>query len=1366
MLGRIINHNTPYLLQRKDGTFNDPETGKKLGFDTRFMGKGEGAQVHGWGIYLSVADIRHYGNFHKRSIRIKEEIFDCEFIQYGQIKTIPLKVSRDEIRAYKLALTAGNIASHFDLIDCNPDDVKAYIQARIIESKAKIAEKESQPPSPRLASEITNEKQRLEDYQYLLDRVIVKGTRHHYDVQIPDYDGVNYISEHGTVTAKQMDMIYSALSKANADALKARCKAYKGKATGRQVYVALWQILGSDEKASKLLNKAGFVGIHYYGGRDGECYVIFNEKDAQIVSHELYGLQGISNAQMQQRELEIVKTAREIISKYHGTESPLPYKDLHDCYTELVNYYNHQQTISPKDSVAISLQQYSTPCPIAFLMGEYVKGNNSQGYNRYYEPTAGNGLLTIALPHTRTTVNELDPVRYNNLSTFEYDCRFKRDAVDFLPLENFSGVIMNPPFGNLPKGKELKRGGTIGGKDVSYTFGRIDYAIVVKALEAMYPDGRAAIIVGGKLSAKVGDYSESYWKNGKLYGQYRDFIAYLHRQYNIADIIYIDGNLYRKQGTTFPIVLILIDGRTAWNGDLDHVWHRYDPHTDSQISTFDGLFARISKHFSPSISPLFDNEIALAKLNSDTSLQLTETDKASLRNTGAYVSDDDFDYLEKVVKEMKYYEQRIVDFKISAQKAISILGRKEFWSGVYRAAYHGTAMRGTKEPYVIFIMPGHSFYGINDDNTTDIIITFKKKKDVRRSLNSCQNEHGQILCAFDSRLRYATAITRKSNHLSGTKIENFDDLKKKIEEKISKWKKAKTLDVKDFMLFVALELRLRASEKNNKKFSYYLTVYENKDGFTLRISDHHLNARTAEKTGDKYTTSITFSNDSPEDWDYFKPDQNVKAIEYVYYEDKVTKDDLISIANDIIGFVETGKFTPSVKPNEINESPENLSGNNEKKHPFKIKDKGDGFSYFDESETLVDRFYTYVKVKGFDQHIPAFDNYFWDEDGHLCFATRRKEDIKECVDFFDMAEDGYDKLEQEIREYTLDYLSDSDKLQATASIVSNVINSLYRSGRYHLEYLDTYLAKMVLDAINIADKHFVSPYVKEYPDIAKKSQNVVAFYKTKDILLKRLSIPPKQKPGPKPNTNTLRKIQPENLLPSYDSLRPVMNCILHEDGFNVCSDGYFILKQKASYPSDAEGKIEIPKRFYKMFGVNQGPQYYEGTYPNYKGVIADTVKHNINAVRLDTQDLYKYVCGLFDFYEKQTGYKLRNSAIPFYSNGKLIFCLMSDHLKKWISAAYTIGANSILYSEKDRAILMEDCAKPGELLICMPAINEYIYERYKLNNGKFEIDNMDCLDVLYRAYDFGETYAKIPHSFAHLVRNEIALLKQCRWRNC
>ncbi len=213
------------------------------------------------------------------------------------------------------------------------------------------------------------------------------------------------------------------------------------------------------------------------------------------------------------------------------------------------------------------------------------------------------------------------------------------------------------------------------------------------------------------------------------------------------------------------------------------------------------------------------------------------------------------------------------------------------------------------------------------DFYTEIIITFKKKKDVRRSLNSCQNEHGQLLCAFDSRRQPASALAYRSNHLSGTKLENFDDLEKKIEEKISKWKKSKNLDVKDFMLFVALELQLRASTRNDKHFSFYLDLYETNDTITLRISDHHFDAATTIQHPAKYTTSLTFSNEHPEDWDYFKPDPHTHAIEYVYYEDKVTKDDLISIANDIIGFVETGKFKPSVQPNETNKSPKNMTGN-------------------------------------------------------------------------------------------------------------------------------------------------------------------------------------------------------------------------------------------------------------------------------------------------------------------------------------------------------------------------------------------------------------------------------------------------------
>ena len=57
-----VNHNSPHLIKKADGTFVDPETGERLGFDHRFMSTGEGIQAHGWGSYFSVEDLRHYAD--------------------------------------------------------------------------------------------------------------------------------------------------------------------------------------------------------------------------------------------------------------------------------------------------------------------------------------------------------------------------------------------------------------------------------------------------------------------------------------------------------------------------------------------------------------------------------------------------------------------------------------------------------------------------------------------------------------------------------------------------------------------------------------------------------------------------------------------------------------------------------------------------------------------------------------------------------------------------------------------------------------------------------------------------------------------------------------------------------------------------------------------------------------------------------------------------------------------------------------------------------------------------------------------------------------------------------------------------------
>jgi rRNA maturation RNase YbeY len=64
--------------------------------------------------------------------------------------------------------------------------------------------------------------------------------------------------------------------------------------TGRDIYGYLEKTEGfGAETTSKILNNAGFVGIHYNGYADGECYVIFDENDAKIVDHVMFSVTGL-----------------------------------------------------------------------------------------------------------------------------------------------------------------------------------------------------------------------------------------------------------------------------------------------------------------------------------------------------------------------------------------------------------------------------------------------------------------------------------------------------------------------------------------------------------------------------------------------------------------------------------------------------------------------------------------------------------------------------------------------------------------------------------------------------------------------------------------------------------------------------------------------------------------------------------------------------------------------------------------------------------------------------------------------------------------------------------------------------------------
>lgn len=231
----------------------------------------------------------------------------------------------------------------------------------------------------------------------------------------------------------------------------------------------------------------------------------------------------------------LVTAARDIMDSGH-------YGNItsRDAYNAIVQLYEMQPTISQRSSTRIKMQQYSTPLPMAFVADMFAY--NPETTASVLEPTAGNGMLVFGIPADRIHANELDENRLANLREQGFKEVTSQDGA-----QPFSGtydaVIANPPFGSA-EAKEYD-GISISG---------LDPQIALNALESMADDGRAAIIVGGNLE---------YAGNGAIKGGKKAFFSYLYDHYNVRGIIDMSGDLYKRQGTTFPTMMILIDGRRS-----------------------------------------------------------------------------------------------------------------------------------------------------------------------------------------------------------------------------------------------------------------------------------------------------------------------------------------------------------------------------------------------------------------------------------------------------------------------------------------------------------------------------------------------------------------------------------------------------------------------------------------------------------------------------------------------------------------------------------------------------------------------------------------------------------------------------------
>ncbi len=262
-------------------------------------------------------------------------------------------------------------------------------------------------------------------------------------------------------------------------------------------------------------------------------------------------------------ELAIVRRARRLAHE-PGT--------VRERFDKIVELYNSQVNLSHRTSQSILLQQYSTPAPIGYLAGVFCEIDQPK---TVFEPSAGNGLLTIAALRSQCYVNEVDGVRRRNLESQGYELVMNQDATKpFKGFEKkFDAVLTNPPFGMMET-------------EVMYdTFPikPLEHVMALRALDCMKDSGRSAIIIGGHTRRD---------EKGRIQaGKQRIFFNYLYSRYNVSDVIDIDGHkLYSRQGTSFDVRLILINGRKSAPFGAAPVFDKYK---DVVIKSFDELFERV-----------------------------------------------------------------------------------------------------------------------------------------------------------------------------------------------------------------------------------------------------------------------------------------------------------------------------------------------------------------------------------------------------------------------------------------------------------------------------------------------------------------------------------------------------------------------------------------------------------------------------------------------------------------------------------------------------------------------------------------------------------------------------------------------------
>lgn len=222
------------------------------------------------------------------------------------------------------------------------------------------------------------------------------------------------------------------------------------------------------------------------------------------------------------------------------------------AYRLAIRMEEGQPPFGARTSDSMMLQQFSTPLPVS-VVTQRILGPTAG--KTILEPTIGNGSLVCSLHEANVYGFDLDSNRLANVARDRKNAVLvKADATQVSFLERTGGqkfdlIICNPPFGGLSAGR------TIEGLKIT----RIDHLILMRSLLARKDEGLGVYIIG----------ADSYLdrKAGQISGGSRYLFNWLEDHYQVS-AVEVDGGLYAKQGSSFPIRIVVVGKKGGQRGQI------------------------------------------------------------------------------------------------------------------------------------------------------------------------------------------------------------------------------------------------------------------------------------------------------------------------------------------------------------------------------------------------------------------------------------------------------------------------------------------------------------------------------------------------------------------------------------------------------------------------------------------------------------------------------------------------------------------------------------------------------------------------------------------------------------------------------